>query len=78
MWLSVGGLISPSDEHVGWPNRKLRVGDEIKIKIRETVSADNPKTRYRRDRDKELKDRKKYVRRLAKQFGWKLQTRPSN
>ena len=34
MRLSVGGLISTSDEHVGWPNRKLRVGDEIKIKIR--------------------------------------------
>ena len=78
MWLSVGGLISPTDEHVRWPSRKLHVGDEVKICIRETLSADNPKTRFRRDPDQELKAQKKYVRMMAKKFGWKIQTPASN
>ena len=58
MWLSLGGLIASADEHVRWPNRKLRVGDEIKIKVRETVSADSPKTRWRSDPSQELKAQK--------------------
>src|SRR5690348_8439682 len=77
MWLSVGGLISPADEHVRWPNWKLRVGDEVKIKICETASADKPKIRYRRDPGKELKDQKKYVRTMAKHLGWKIQVKTS-
>jgi hypothetical protein len=78
MRLMVGGLISPTDEHVSWPDRKLRVGDEIRICIRETLSADTPKTRYRRDPDQELKAQKKYVRMMAKKLGWKIQTPASN
>jgi hypothetical protein len=78
MRLDVGGLISPIDEHVRWTDRKLRVGDEIKICIRETLSADNPKTRYRRDPNQELNAEKKYVRMMAKKLGWKIQTPASN
>jgi hypothetical protein len=78
MWLSVGGLISTTDEHVRWSNAKLHVGDQIKIKIRETASADDPKTRYPRDPDKELKAQKKYVRTMARRLGWKIQTSRSD
>jgi hypothetical protein len=73
MWLRVGGLILPADEHISWPNWKLRVGDEIKIVVRETTSADKPPTRRRRDPRQELKDQKKYVRRMARELGWKIQ-----
>jgi hypothetical protein len=73
MDLSVGGLISPVKEHVNWTNRHPRVGDEIKIKIIERTSVDKPKSRHRDDPAKDLEDQKKYVRRMAKQFGWKIQ-----
>ena len=78
MWLSVGGLISRTDELVSWPNQKLRVGDEIKINILETVSADNPETRRRRDPAQELRAQKKYVRTMARKLRWKIQTRGSS
>lgn len=78
MSLTVGGLISSTDEHVRWTDRKLHVGDEIKICIRETLSADNPTTRCRRDPDQELKAKKKYVRMMAKKLGWKIQAPTSN
>lgn len=31
--LSVSGLISPAREHVKWVDRKLRVGDQIRVKV---------------------------------------------
>jgi hypothetical protein len=72
MDLSVGGLISPVKEHLNWTNRHLRVGDEIKIKIIERASVDKPKRRHRDDPAKELENQKKYVRRMARRFGWKI------
>jgi len=71
--LTVGGLISPANEHVRWVDRKLRVGDEIKLKIAERGSVDIPKNKYRIDPAEALRSQKKFVRRMAKQFGWKIQ-----
>jgi hypothetical protein len=73
MMLSVGGLINSANEHVRWLDRKLRVGDEIKIKISEGVLADRPKSRLRNDPAKDLEKQKEYVRSMAKKFGWKIQ-----
>ena len=73
MMLSVGGLIHPANEDVKWLDRNLRVGDEIKIKISERVLVDRPKRRHRNDPAKERENQKQYVRRMAKQFGWKIQ-----
>ena len=60
LFLSVRGLISPLDEHVSWiRQRRLRVGDEIQVRVVEETLVDKPKRRYRRDRTKELRAKKK-------------------
>lgn len=73
LWLDVGGLISPRDEHVRWQEfRWLREGDEVRIKVVETEVVDKPKTRYRPAPRKDLAAQKRYVREMAKKFGWKI------
>jgi hypothetical protein len=72
--LYVGGLISPAEEHVRWLDRDLKVGDEVRITIAEDAKVDRPRSRERRDRAKELRSQKRYVREMAKRFGWKIQT----
>ena len=72
--LHVGGLISPTEEHVRWLNRNLKIGDEVRITIAEAAQVERPRSRERRDRAKELRSQKRYVREMAKRFGWKIQT----
>ena len=72
--LHVGGLISPAEEHVRWLDRDLKIGDEVRITIAEDSKVDRPRRRQRRDRSKELRSQKRYVREMAKRFGWKIQT----
>ena len=74
--LQVGGLISPTEEHVRWLDRGLKVGDEVRIAIAEAAKVDRPSHRQPRDRAKELRSQKRYVREMAKKFGWKIQTQP--
>jgi hypothetical protein len=71
----VGGLISPRDEHVRWKQRNLRVGDEIRLKIVESVSVDEPGERFPRNLKEETKREKRYVLKMAKKLGWKIQGR---
>ncbi len=74
LFLEVGGLISPQNEHVHWVRqRSLRVGDRIQVRIVETNSIDKPTKRYRTDPAAELKAKKRYVRSMAKELGWKIQ-----
>jgi len=73
--LHLGGLITPREEHVRWLDRSLKVGDEVRITIAEDAAVDRPRSRERRDRTKELRSQKRYVREMAKRFGWKIQTR---
>jgi len=78
LFLEVCGLITPADEHVSWIRQKrLQVGDKIQIKVIESVSVDRPKGRKRPDPAQLLPARKLYVRRMAKELGWKIQTRPT-
>lgn len=74
--LRVGGLISPAEEHVSWLDRDLKIGDEVRITVAEGSKVDRPHRRERRDRAKELRSQKQYVREMAKRFGWKIQTQP--
>jgi hypothetical protein len=68
----VSGLVSATDEHVEWTRKRLKTGDEVRIKIVEVDAVDRPKKRYRSDPIGELAARKQYVRKMAKQLGWKI------
>ena len=70
--LYVGGTIGPTDEHVEWTTRRLQVGDEISIKVVGEKSVDKPRRRIPRDPVQELKWDRRYVRAMAKKFGWKI------
>jgi hypothetical protein len=77
LFLQVGGLISPIDEHVSWTGTKrLRVGDKIRVKIVEASSVNRPTRRRRIDKVKELRSKKRYVRMMAKQLGWEVRVHP--
>jgi len=76
LFLEVGGLISPADEHVAWVSHKrLRVGDRVEVRIVEARSVDKPKMRRRMDPAQRVRDQKRYVRRMAKQLGWRIEAR---
>ena len=72
--IRVGGLVSRTEEHLDWLTRRLRRGDEISIRIIEASAPD----RARRSRPESPTERRKreewYVRRMARQFGWKIKT----
>jgi len=73
--LNVGGLFSSTWKHVRWRNRRLKVGDEVLIKIVESESVDKPRDSYCLDREADEKKQKAYVRAMAKKFGWRIDTR---
>jgi hypothetical protein len=75
--LHVGGLLSSKDEHVRWRDAKLNLGDEITIRIVETISVDRPRERKRRNPAEEQKLLKQYIRTTAKQLGWRIITKPT-
>lgn len=76
LFLQVGGLISPAGEHVSWINQKpLRVDDRISVNIVEAKVVDKPTKRRRRHPAEGLRAQKRYVREMAKQLGWRIQTR---
>jgi hypothetical protein len=75
--LQVGGLISPGNERVVWiRQRPLKLGDEIKVRVVEADSTDKPMKRYKRDPAKELRAKRAYVRKTAKELRWKIEARP--
>jgi len=73
--IRVGGLVSSTDEHVTWARRNLRRGDEVVIRVVETDCPDRPSQRDRDTAGKIRSRQKRQVRRWAKSFGWKIETR---
>src|SRR2546423_13644775 len=73
--LAVSALVSRTQEHVDWLKRRLRRGDEVSIRIVEAAHADSPKRRKRENPVQRRRQQQIYVRRLAKQFGWNIETR---
>jgi hypothetical protein len=68
--VEVGGLDREFDQHISWlRDHNLRVGDEIRVKIVEAKSIDEPKNKSRVNPVGDLQAQKSYVRRMAKQFG---------
>jgi len=73
--LHVGGLDSKLDEHVVWRHLPLQTGDEVTIRVLESRKVDTPSKRSRRDPAKDKRAIKRYVRRMAKEFGWQVVAR---
>ncbi len=73
--LKVDGLVGKTGEHVLWSDRRLRTGDEVRVKIVEAASADRPLRRKKRDPQEELRAKKLYVRKLANELGWEVRTK---
>lgn len=77
LFLEVGGLLSPKEEHVDWIRQKpLKVGDEIRVAILETDVVDKPRHKHRIHPAERLKSKKRYVRLMANELGWKIQVQP--
>ena len=72
--LTVGGLISATEEHVTWRNLRLKLGDKVALRIVERDSIDQPAKRYRPDSKQDERNSKAYIKAMAKKFGWKLVT----
>jgi len=72
----VGGLVVPANEHVIWKELKLNTGDEIRVRIVESKVVDKSRVVHRRDLAQEKRAQKRYVRAMAKQFGWKIVAPP--
>jgi len=70
--LQVGGRKGiVNGEHVDWTTTQLSNDDEVRVRIIESDSADQPKSR-KRNPEEELELQKQHVRRMAKQLGWTL------
>src|SRR5258708_2890131 len=68
LFMEVGGLASK--EHVAWVSQKrLGVGDEIRVKIVEARSVDKPVKKRRVHPAETLSSQKRYVRMMAKKLG---------
>ena len=70
--LTVGGLICDTDEHVNWGRTQLNTDDEVRVRIIESDSADEPIERQTRDSEEDLEQRKALVRATAKSWGWTI------
>ncbi len=76
MFLSVGGLCSPTEEHATWGELlPLKMGDRVVVTVIQTNSPDKPRQRYRRNSKTGERNEKAYVRAMAKKFGWKVLSR---
>jgi hypothetical protein len=76
--LAVGGFVSATREQVNWTRVDLKVGDEVRVRILESASADEPETRERPDPEHDLERQKNYVRDMAKKLGWTLTEGPNS
>ena len=71
--LHVGGLDSSTGEHFVWHEAlPVQVGDDVRIKVLAIGNIDKPSRRKKPDAVANLRARKTYVRKMAKQLGWKL------
>lgn len=73
LFVQVGGLAN--EEHIDWIDQtRLQVGDEIRVEICNAESVDDPIRKRRTDASETLDGKKQYVRRMAQELGWKIQT----
>jgi hypothetical protein len=70
--LTVGGLVSSTREHLTWPGTFLKLGDEVRAKVVDAPSVDEPERREPANSEQELENRKAFVRAMAGKWGWTL------
>ena len=76
LFLEVGGLKTLERENLRWRGQpSVKVGDEVRIKVVEAKRVPKPTARNREYPADTLRAQKRYVRQMAKQFGWKIVTR---
>lgn len=46
VFLRVGGLVSPTKEHVNWKGLHLKAGDEVRVRITDSDEVDEPEARF--------------------------------
>jgi hypothetical protein len=73
--LDVGGLLIPEGEHVSWRVMSLSVGDDVRIRILESDKVDAPTERFPINARQDIQAQKRYIRMMAKTFGWKIQVK---
>ena len=72
--LGMTGLL-PTLATVRWQQRSLQMNDQVQVKIVEAKTVDKFEVLQEAPRDSR-KYEKAYVRRMAKEFGWTIQTKP--
>lgn len=74
LFLMVGGLTGRKrkpDEHLDWiPHRKIKIGDEVLVKVLESASVDQPCRRKRSDRMPAVPERERFE--YAKELYYRL------
>lgn len=70
--LRIGGLHNPTHESWEWIDQLVKPGDEVLVKIATAESADPPKTRSHFNAAADLRRQKRYVRQMAKEWGWNI------
>ena len=75
--LSLGGLDTAMEPHeyISWIDRKLKIGDEVIIRISKNGTVDRPRSRKSIDQVLDQKAQKRHTRMMAKKFGWKITKR---
>ena len=74
--IDVGGMVSESGSFIRWFCRPLKRGDRVQIRLLESASADEPsdvQTPPAKALREDERRQKKYVRRMAKEWGWKIE-----
>jgi hypothetical protein len=73
-WIDVIGLVKRKRVYVRWKRKDLRAGDEVLLKIVHRKSVDKYRTIRRLEDPKRVEEStKRYVRGMARRFGWKIQ-----
>jgi len=71
--LGVAGLQSATGDHVVWHDAlPLKIGDEVCVEVIDAARLDKPTLTKKHDAAADERARKQYVRRMAKQLGWKI------
>ena len=70
--LHVGGFVPAKRSHLVWLNRKLKIGDEVHLKVGRARRSSTPAFTHTPNRKLEERSQKKMVRELAAKFGWTI------